>query len=58
MAKRKNRTTLGVIGVLLVIFGVTGTIPVLLNKEYLLGLPITALAVIIGVILISMSIRN
>ena len=58
MKKRKNKTPLGVVGVLLIIFGVTGTIPILLNKEYLLGLPITALAVIIGVILISMSISD
>ena len=54
MVKRsKNKSIWGVIGVLLTIFGVTGTIPVILNKEYLIGLSITGLAVIIGVILIA-----
>jgi len=52
-AKRKNKTIYGVIGVLLTLFGITGTIPILLNKEYLFGLPLTALSVIIGVILMS-----
>lgn len=50
---RKNRTVWGVIGVLLTIFGITGTIPILLNPEYLIGLPLTAISVIAGVILVA-----
>ena len=49
----KNKTVWGVIGVILVLFGVTGTIPILLNREYIIGLPMTGLAVIIGIILIA-----
>ncbi len=52
MAK-KNKTLWGVVGVLLTLFGITGTIPILLNREYLIGLPVTGLAVIIGIILIA-----
>lgn len=52
MAK-KNKMVWGVIGLLLTLFGVTGTIPILLNREYLIGLSITGLAVIIGVILMA-----
>lgn len=52
--KKKNKTVIGVIGVLLTLFGVIGTIPVLQNKEYLF-LIITALAVVIGVILVALS---
>ncbi len=53
MTTRKNKTIWGVIGVILTLFGITGTIPILLNKEYLIGLPITGIAVIIGIILIA-----
>ena len=53
MAKRKNKTVWGVIGVILTLFGIIGTIPVLLNREYLIGLPITALSVIVGIILLA-----
>ena len=53
MTKHKNKTVWGVIGVILTLFGITGTIPILLNKEYLAGLPVTAISVIIGVILIA-----
>ena len=53
MAKAKNKTIYGVIGVILTLFGVTGTIPILLSREYIIGLPITAVSVIIGVILIA-----
>ncbi len=53
MAKRKNKTIYGVIGVLLTLFGITGTIPILLNKKYLIGLPITAISVIAGIILMA-----
>ena len=56
MAKknRQNKTIFGVIGVLLTLFGVIGTIPVLQNKEYT-ALIITAIAVIAGVILVAWS---
>ena len=53
MTKKKNKSVWGVIGVILTIFGVTGSIPILINKQYLFGLPITALLVIVGVILIA-----
>ena len=52
MAK-KNKTMWGVIGVLLTIFGIIGTIPILLNRQYIIGLPVTVLSVIVGVILIT-----
>ena len=51
--KRKNKTIWGVIGVILTLFGVTLTIPILLNREYIIGLPITALSVIGGIILMA-----
>ena len=53
MAKRQNKTVFGVIGLILTLFGITGTIPILLNKEYLIGLPITGLFVIAGIILMA-----
>lgn len=53
MVKKRKKSIWGVIGVLLTLFGVTGTIPILLNKEYIIGLPITAISVIIGIILIA-----
>lgn len=49
----KNKTIWGVIGVLLTLFGIIGTIPVLINKEYIAGLPITAVSVIAGIILMA-----
>lgn len=55
---RKNRTVWGVVGVILTLFGITGTIPILLNPEYLIGLPLTALSVIVGVILIAWAFNN
>ncbi len=57
MAKKKdstNKTVIGVIGVLLTIFGIIGSIPVLQNREYL-WLVITAIAVILGVVLVAWS---
>ena len=59
MAKKKpkDKTIIGVIGVLLTLFGVIGTIPVLQNRQYL-WLIITALAVIIGVILVAYSFND
>jgi len=58
MAKRKNKTIWGVIGVILTLFGITFTIPILLNREYLIGLPITGLSVIIGIILMAWAFSN
>jgi len=52
--KKENKTLIGVIGVLLTIFGVIGTIPVLQNRQYL-PLIITAIAVVVGVILVAWS---
>ncbi len=52
MAKN-NKTVWGVIGVLLTLFGIIGTIPILLNKEYLISLPVTGIAVIVGIILMA-----
>jgi len=57
MTKKKNstnKTVIGVVGVLLTIFGIMGSIPVLQNRQYSL-LIISAIAVILGVILISWS---
>lgn len=50
---KKNKTIFGVIGVLLTLFGITGAIPILINREYISGLPLTALLVVIGVILMA-----
>jgi len=52
--KKKNKTLIGVVGVLLTIFGIIGTIPVLLNRQYQI-LIITAIAVIVGVVLVALS---
>ena len=57
MARKKesdNKTVIGVMGVLLTIFGIIGTIPVLQNRQYI-WLIITAVAVILGVILVAWS---
>jgi len=51
--KRKSKSIWGVLGLILTILGITGTIPILLNKDYLPGLPITATSVIIGIILMA-----
>lgn len=58
MAKNKDKTLWGVVGVILTIFGIIGTIPILLNKGYLLGLPLTAISVIAGVILIAWAVTD
>lgn len=58
MVKNNNKTVLGVIGVLFTLFGIIGTIPILVNKVYVAALPITAIAVIIGVILMAWAISN
>jgi hypothetical protein len=52
-----NKTVISVIGVLLTIFGIIGSIPVLQNRQYLL-LIITAIAVILGVILVALSLSD
>ena len=59
MAKKnlKDKTLVGVIGVLLTIFGIIGAISVLQNRQYI-WLIVTALAVIIGVILVASSLNN
>ena len=57
MARKKesdNKTVIGEMGVLLTIFGIIGTIPVLQNRQYI-WLIITAIAVILGVILVAWS---
>lgn len=53
MARKKNKTIWGVIGVLLTLFGIIGTIPILISKEYIAGLPITAISVVVGIILMA-----
>jgi len=53
MVKRKNKTVWGVIGIILTLFGITASIPILLNREYLVGLPITGISVIAGIILMA-----
>ncbi len=53
-SKPKDKTIMGVIGVLLTLFGIIGTLPVLQNRQYI-WLTITAIAVIIGVILVAYS---
>ena len=52
---KKSRTIWGVVGVLLVVLGLTGTIPLSINKIFI-GLPIAALFVIGGIILIAWSV--
>lgn len=52
-----NKTVIGVIGVLLTIFGIMGSLPVLQNRKYL-WLIITGIAVIIGVILVAWSLSD
>ena len=52
---KKNKTVWGVVGVLLTLFGIIGTIPILLNREYLIGLSVTGLAVIVGIILMALA---
>jgi uncharacterized membrane protein len=51
--RRKNKTVLGVIGVLLTLFGIMGTIPILFNMEYASWLLVTGVSVIVGVILMA-----
>ena len=51
--RSRNKTVWGVIGVLLTLFGIMGTIPILVNKEYAEGLILTGISVIAVVILIS-----
>ena len=53
MQKRKNKTIWGVIGVILTLFGILWSIPIVLNREYILALPLTTFSVIIGVILMA-----
>lgn len=55
---KKNLIPWAVVGVILIIFGIVGSIPILLKQQYFFVLPITALAVIIGVILIAWAVSN
>jgi protein-S-isoprenylcysteine O-methyltransferase Ste14 len=48
-----NKTIFGVIGVLLTLFGVISAIPILLNKQSLISLPLAAISVIVGILLIA-----
>jgi len=58
-AKKKDKTFWGVLGVILLIGGITATIPLALKGEqYLIGIPITALAVITGILLIAWAFSN
>ena len=54
----QNKTVLGVVGVILTLFGVIGTIPIALNREYFLGLFATGLSVIAGVILMAWALSD
>tara|TARA_Y100000034_G_C6567812_1_gene245965 strand:+ start:330 stop:503 length:174 start_codon:yes stop_codon:yes gene_type:complete len=54
MKKRKNKTVIGTIGVILTLFGLILTIPTILNKDYML-LILTGISAIVGVILIAWS---
>ena len=53
MVKKKNKTIQGVIGVILTLFGIIGAMPILLTKEYAAWLPITAISVIAGILLMA-----
>jgi len=53
MAKRKKKTVWAVVGLILTLFGITGSIPSLINREYIGFLPATGVAVIIGIILMA-----
>lgn len=49
---RKNKTPVGVFGVILILIGLLGTIPLSLNKA-LYALSITTAMVIVGVLLVA-----
>ena len=55
--KTSDNTVIGVIGVILVIFGIFMSIPVILNKIYI-WLIITTASIILGVILIDITLKN
>jgi len=55
----KNRTFFGVLGVIILIFGAIGTIVIAIKGEqYFYVLPITGIAVIMGVLLIAWTFTN
>lgn len=51
MVKKKNKIIWGVVGAILTLFGIIGTMLILLNREYLIGLSATVISVIIAIIL-------
>ena len=54
MVKTRDKTFLGVLGVIILVFGFIGTIVIgVRGEEFFYGLPITAVAVIIGILLIA-----
>ena len=58
MIRKNDKTIWGVIGVLLNVFGIIGMISILINKKYHIGLIVTAISVIIGVILVAWSFND
>lgn len=59
MKKLKSNLVTGVIGVIILIFGIIGTLAIAVNGEqYIYGLILTGLAVIIGVILIAIAMSD
>ena len=52
--EKKSKLVLAVIGVLLTLFGLIGTIFILSNQQYILWLLITGLSVVVGIILIAL----
>jgi len=54
---RNNKTVLAVFGFILVIFGILGAIPFAISRE-IFGLGISAMAVVIGVLVIAWAISD
>jgi len=55
-SKKQNKSVMGIVGFILLIFGIIGTIPLAIKgQEYLYGLLITGLLIVIGVILVALS---
>jgi len=59
MKKTKDKTVVGVVGVLFLIFGIIGTLAVAINgEEYIYWMLFTAPAVILGVIIIAIAMSD